>query len=135
MNKSLSKYPFCKQLDSMDCGPACVKMVAQYYQKNYPLQFLREKSFITRMGVSMAGMSHAAEYIGIRTLGVKVPIEKLIAEAPFPCILHWNQIHFVVLYSVTKRPFSKERIFTIGDPAVGIVKIPESTFKNCWITD
>jgi ATP-binding cassette subfamily B protein len=75
-------------------------MIAKHYGRHYTLQNLREKSFITREGVSMLGISDAAESIGMHTVGVKITLEQLIHEAPLPCILHWNQNHFVVLYRI-----------------------------------
>ena len=97
-----SFHHYC-QLDAMDCGPTCLRMIAKYYGRNYTLQSLREKSFITREGFSMQGISEAAESIGFRTTGVKITLEQLIKEAPLPCILHWNQSHFVVLYDIKKK--------------------------------
>lgn len=67
-------FPFYKQLDSMDCGPACLRMVAKHHGKNYSIQFLREKSYIDRAGVSLKGIAEAAETIGLRTLAVKVAL-------------------------------------------------------------
>jgi len=92
----------------MDCGATCLRMVAKYYGKTFSNQFLRERSFITREGVSMLGISDAAEYIGFRTQGAKISLAQLI-EAPLPCILHWNQNHFVVLYKVKKKARHSER--------------------------
>jgi ATP-binding cassette subfamily B protein len=74
MTKSLPRYT---QLDAMDCGATCLRMVAKYYGKSYSNQFLREKSFITREGVSILGISDAAESIGFRTQGVKIYLEQL----------------------------------------------------------
>ena len=71
------KFPFFKQLDEMDCGPTCLRMIAKHYGKIYSLQKLRDKCSISREGVSILGISDAAEAIGFRTLGVKIPIEKL----------------------------------------------------------
>jgi ATP-binding cassette subfamily B protein len=59
-------FPFYKQLESMDCGPSCLRMIAKYYGKSYSLQSLRSKSFITRSGVSILGISDAAESSGLR---------------------------------------------------------------------
>ena len=97
-------FPNHTQLDAMDCGATCLRMVAKYYGKTFSNQFLREKSYITREGVSMLGISEAAEYIGFRTQGVKIPLTQLL-EAPLPCILHWNQNHFVVLYAIKRNTF------------------------------
>ena len=99
------------QLESADCGPTCLRMIAKYYGRNYSIQYLRERAFITREGVSMLGISDAAEQIGFRTMGVKISLEQLRKEVPLPCILHWNQRHFVVLYKV------KNGKYYIADPA------------------
>jgi len=96
-------FPFYSQLDAMDCGPTCLRMVAKYYGKTYTLQNLRDKSGISREGVSLQGISEAAEQIGFRTLGVKVDFDKLVNDVPLPCIVHWKQAHFVVLYGIKKR--------------------------------
>lgn len=81
----------------MDCGPACLRMIAKYYGKHYTLQTLRKKCYITHEGVSMLGISEAAESIGFRSLGVRLDVDELEKNASLPCILHWNQNHFVVL--------------------------------------
>ena len=100
MNKS---FPHYTQLDAMDCGPTCLRMIAKHYGRSYTLQTLRERSFITREGVSMLGISDAAESIGMHTQGVRITLEQLMEDVPLPCILHWNQNHFVVLYKIGKK--------------------------------
>ncbi len=95
-------FPFYKQLDSMDCGPSCLRMIAKHYGKSYSLQYLRYRSFITKSGVSMLGISDAAENIGFRTRGYRLTWEQLRDEVPLPCIVHWNQRHFVVVYRIRK---------------------------------
>ena len=86
----MKPFPHYIQHDAMDCGPTCLRMVAAFHGKRYSLEGLREKSFITREGVSMLGISEAAEKIGFRSICVQVSYEKL-KEAPLPCIVHWNQ--------------------------------------------
>ncbi|RGE95910.1 cysteine peptidase family C39 domain-containing protein, partial [Phocaeicola massiliensis] len=98
----MKTFPHYLQLDAMDCGPTCLRMIARYYGKNYSLQTLRERSFITREGVSMLGISDAAESIGFRTSGVRITLKQLEEDVPLPCILHWNQNHFVVCYDIRK---------------------------------
>jgi ATP-binding cassette subfamily B protein len=88
------------QLDQMDCGPTCLRMIAKHYGRQYSLQTLREKSQIGKEGVSLLGISEAAEAIGFRTLGARISIEKLAREAALPCIVHWQQNHFVVVYDI-----------------------------------
>ena len=87
----MSDFPHYRQLDLIDCGPTCLRMIAKYYKKNYSIQYFRKHSFISRNGVSMLGISDVAEQIGFRTRGVKITLEQLRTEVPLPCVLHWNQ--------------------------------------------
>jgi ATP-binding cassette, subfamily B, bacterial len=126
-------FPFYKQLDAMDCGPTCLRMVAKHYGKNYSTSFLREQCFITREGVSLLGISEAAERIGFKTVSSTLSFEQLDEEVPLPCILHWNQRHFVVLppqdYNI-KNP--KQKIL-VADPAHGLIKLDRETFLKSWL--
>lgn len=122
----MDTFPHYHQLESADCGPSCLRMIAKYYGRNYSVQYLREQAFITREGVSMLGISDAAERIGFRTMGVKVTLEQLRAEVPLPCVLHWNQNHFVVLYKV------KNGKYYIADPATKKLVYEESELACCW---
>lgn len=115
----------------MDCGPACLRMIAKYYGKHYTLQTLRKKCYITHEGVSMLGISEAAESIGFRSLGVRLDVDELEKNASLPCILHWNQNHFVVLYKV-KKCRGGQSIFHIADPASKCVKYDQEEFEKCW---
>lgn len=118
-------FPFYQQLDTMDCGPTCLRIVAKYYGRSYTLQKLREKCFINREGVSLLGISDAAESIGFRTQGVRITFPQLINDLSFPVILHWNQNHFVVCYGIKKKKGfretnrKREYEFKISDPARG----------------
>lgn len=125
-------FPFTKQLDAMDCGPACLKMVAAYYGKKYSVQKLRKAAYITREGVSLLGISDAAESIGFRTLGVRIDFEKLVQENPLPCIVHWQQKHFVVVYRIEKK--KNDFIVHVADPAHGLIKYSKSEFLKGWIS-
>lgn len=91
-------FPFYKQYDSMDCGPACLRMVAKHYNKDLSLQELRYKSQIGKEGVNLLGISEAATAIGFHAEAIKLNLFSLITKASLPSILHWNQNHFVVLY-------------------------------------
>jgi ATP-binding cassette, subfamily B, bacterial len=84
-------------------------MVAKYYGKSYTLQSLRSKSFITKSGVSMLGISDAAESVGFRTRGYRLTWEQLRDDVPLPCIVHWNQRHFVVVYEIKKKAMGLRR--------------------------
>jgi ATP-binding cassette subfamily B protein len=124
----MPKFPHYQQYDAMDCGPACLRMVAKHYGKNYSLQTLRDRSYITREGVSMLGISDAAESIGFRTMGVRISWEQLVNEAPMPCIAHWKQNHFVVVYKI-----KKDTVY-VSDPASGRIKFPKEEFIRNWAT-
>lgn len=117
----------------MDCGPSCLRMIARYYGRSYSLQTLRHRSFITREGVSMLGISDAAESIGMRTMGARLTMAQLIEGVQLPCILHWNQCHFVVCYKI-KRNRRGHFVFYIADPASQLVKYDEETVRKCWLT-
>ena len=129
----MKPFPHYTQLDAMDCGPTCLRMIAKYYGRNYTLQNLRERSFITREGVSMLGISDAAEHIGFHTVGVKITFEQLANEANFPCILHWNQSHFVVCYGIKKKR-NGDYAIQIADPASEKYTMNKEEFLRCWIS-
>jgi ATP-binding cassette, subfamily B, bacterial len=123
-------FPHFQQPDAMDCGPTCLRMVAAFHGKRFKIGTLRERSYLSRDGVSMLGIAQAAESIGFRTMGVKLNTHQLSREAPLPAIIHWLQDHFVVLYKVTGK---KEReIYHIADPAGGLIRLSRKEFQRCW---
>ena len=123
----MKKFPFFRQLDQMDCGPTCLKMIAKHYGKNYSVEYLRTKSHITRNGVSFLGLSQAAEAIGIKTLSVNIDFEKLRDDAPLPCIAHWKQKHFVVVYK------TDSRYIYVANPSIGLLKYRHDKFQEGWL--
>jgi len=78
----MAGFPFYKQLDAMDCGPTCLRMIAKYHGKAYSLPFLREKCYIDKAGVSLAGMSEGAELIGLRTIGCSLALCSALESKP-----------------------------------------------------
>jgi len=119
-------FPFVKQPDAMDCGPACLKMVAEFYKMSFSLDSLRKKCFITREGVSFLGLSEAADSLGFRTIGVRIPFDLLNENVPLPCIVHWRQKHFIVVYKI------KNNKIWVADPAVGLLKLTREEFISNW---
>lgn len=117
----------------MDCGPTCLRMVAKHYGKQYSLEYLREQSFITREGVSLLGIGEAAEKIGFRTHAIKTNFEQLDENVPLPCILHWNQNHFVVLPPQDYDRDKKNQKILVADPGHGMVKMDKETFLQSWM--
>ena len=122
----MSSFPFYKQLDAMDCGPTCLRMVASFYGKEYSLEELRALSHAGRTGVSLMGVSEAAEQIGLRSIGVSVTLNELKEQVPLPAIIHWGQNHFVVLYKI------KNDKYWIANPAVGLEKYKKEDFLKKW---
>ena len=123
----LRKFPFYRQLDQMDCGPTCLRMVAKYHGRSIPIDFLRKRANITREGVSLGGIAEAAEDIGLHTLAVSIDYKTLDEEVPLPCIAHWRQRHFVVVYKI-----KKDTVY-VADPAHGLVKYHKNDFIQGWI--
>ncbi|WP_456312736.1 peptidase domain-containing ABC transporter [Pseudomonas shirazensis] len=122
----MKKFTNYKQADYKDCGPTCLKIIAKHYGKTIHIQELRDSSETTREGSNLLFLSDAAEKIGFRTLGVKLSVKRL-EEAPLPCILHWNQNHYVVLYKI------KRGIYYISDPAFGLIEYNQKDFIKFWI--
>lgn len=127
----MKRFPHFTQADSKDCGPTCLKIIAKYYGKIFKIQDLRDYSETNRDGSNLLLLSDAAEKIGFRTIGVKISLEKL-QEVPLPCILHWNKVHFVVLYSIRCRK-SKIQKICISDPAIGLIEYTAEEFLKFWI--
>lgn len=126
----VNKFPCDRQMDIMDCGPACLKMIAKHYGKYYSLQYLRDKCGISKEGVSMLDLSHAAESIGLRSLSLKSNITELIEKIPLPVIVHWNDSHFVVVYKTNVRSNN----LYVSDPAKGHIRYSKEEFSKNWIT-
>jgi len=121
-----NSFPHYIQPDSKDCGPMCLKIIAKHFKKTISLQKLRNLSETTREGSNLFCISEAAEKIGFHSLGVKISLETL-QEVPLPCILHWNKVHFVVLYKI------KKQTYYISDPAHGLLKYNQQKFLKNWI--
>ena len=121
-------FPFYKQHDSMQCGITCLQMICKYNGKEYSLESLSRYCFATTEGVSMLGISEAANKLGLHTICGRITMEQL-PQAPLPCILHWSQNHFVILYKI-----KNNKKFYIADPGKGLVTYTEKEFKNHWIS-
>jgi ATP-binding cassette subfamily B protein len=106
-------------------------MISKYYGKTFSLDTLRQRSEYTRQGVSMLGISNAAESIGFKSLGAKLSFQEL-CEAPLPCIVHWNQNHFVVVYKI-KRTGKRIKIY-VADPAARLAAFTPEEFNRSWIS-
>jgi ATP-binding cassette, subfamily B, bacterial len=130
----MDRFPFVSQLDSMDCGPACLKMVAKHHGRDFPLPYLRERCHIDRAGVSVLGIVKAAEAIELKSIVTMVPFkagsqDATLATAPKPVIAHWNQNHFVVVYHMS------DTHVWIADPGAGKHKLTYEEFNKSWLSE
>ena len=119
---------FIKQHDSMQCGVACLQMICEYYHKKYSISYLSSLCNTTTEGISMLSIRDTAFALGLESNCGKVHI-KGIKKISSPCILHWNQNHFVVLYKV-----KKGKTFYIADPGKGLIKYNLEEFKKHWVS-
>ena len=132
MKSKQKGFPFVKQPDAMDCGPASLVMIAQHYGRHYTLEHLRERCSLARDGVSLLGISKAAEEIGFRTVGGRLTFDKLAEKALLPCIVHWNQEHFVVVYAIRKQ--RKDYTVFVADPGKGLLTYSREEFCEHWVS-
>lgn len=122
----LHRFPVDYQMDSQDCGPACLKIIAKYFGRFYSLQYLRDRCGITKQGVSLENLSTGAESLGLRTLAIKCTLDDIINKIPFPAILFWRDSHFIVVYHANKK------YIWVSDPAKGRIKYTHEDFKAGW---
>ncbi len=127
-------FPLYRQHDTMDCGPTCLRMIAQFYGRSFSASYLRTHCHIDREGVSMRGIANAAEKIGFRTLSIKVPFTGVgeipgLRQAPLPLIVHWQQKHFVVVFRMN------QHFIWIADPVGQKIRLTRREFLDCWLSD
>lgn len=120
-------FPVFRQKEEIDCGPACLFMLASFYKKNISFNELKEKCQMVENGTTLSSLSRTAEEIGFETNCVKLNLTKLF-DVQLPAILHWNKNHYVVLYKIVQDKFY------LADPAWGLVHYDTNTFKKKWIS-
>lgn len=125
------KFPSYIQHESMDCGPACLSMITAFYGIKWPLQSIKDKCHISRQGISLLNLSSVAQSIGFNTEGVRLSFSELYNSTSLPCIAHWDQHHFVVLYKIKKGRKGEYCVY-ISDPAVGLIKYSMDEFMQHW---
>lgn len=127
------KIKLKRQLDVADCGAACLQMIAGYYGRKISLISIKDKIFVSRYGVSLLNVARGAESLGFHAINAKLSLDYLKKNKPFPCILHINDEHFVILHSITKKIFSKIYYYHLADPAYGLTKLDEGEFSRSWL--
>lgn len=123
-----TNFGFINQSYELDCGPTCIAMISKFHGHTVNIEKIRQYTQLSKEGTNLYGISDAAEQIGFRTLSVEISFEKLISEAPLPCIVHWEQNHFVVV-----TPNSTEKKVEIADPAIGLIKYTKQEFCSKWL--
>ena len=121
------------QKDAMDCGPACLQMIVKHSGKFIKQEKLQKICSLSKNGVSLLGISEAAEKIGFRSIGVRLSWDQIANEAHLPCIVHWKQNHFVVVYKITGK--GKKIKVWVADPAHGLIKYTREEFLRSWLSD
>jgi len=121
-------FPFFLQHDTMDCGPACIRIIAKYYGCTFSMAELKKLTSVSKEGVSLLSISKAAETIGFKSTGAKISFEILLKHSLLPCVVHWNQNHFVVLYKISRGKFY------ISDPGKGKLIYKKNDFLKSWIS-
>ena len=122
-----------RQRNAMDCGPSCLAMIAEHYGRTVQQEQLHHYCSLGKNGVSLLGISKAAENIGFKTVGGRLSFDILANELPFPCIVHWNQNHFVVVYNIRKRKGNRYEVY-VADPGKGLVTYTKEEFCEHWVS-
>ena len=131
MIQNIYKFHLIRQTDSMDCGAACLAMIINYYGRK-----IRQDAIyynLSKDGISLLGISKVAEFYNIKTIGGLINFHSLSEKAKLPCIVHWNQNHFVVVYKIKKHKKGKYTIF-IADPGKGLVTYTKEEFCEHWVS-
>lgn len=123
----MKKFPNYRQLDNKDCGLTCLQIISKHYGKFFSLQDIRDISSVSKEGLSLYELGLTSERLGLKSLPVKVEFEKLTDNIPLPCIAHWRNNHYVVVYKITAN-----KVY-ISDPRLGIVKYSHREFMEGWL--
>ena len=124
----MNSFPIVFQHDTMLCGVTCLQMVCEYYKRKYTGNYLSSLCHATAEGVSLLGLRETAVQLGLDCECGRISIDSM-ESLDMPCILHWNQNHFVVLYKV-----KKGKKFYVADPGKGLIKYDLEEFKSHWIS-
>ena len=113
----------------MQCGISCMSMICHFYGKKLSIQSLEKYCHASKEGVSLKGLADLCDVLKLEYTAGRVSVLELL-ECPLPCVLHWNQNHFVVLYKIDRNGCR----FWIADPAKGKYKLSKEEFSNHWLS-
>lgn len=122
------RFPFTRQHESKDCGPACLQMICKYYKRFYEMEYLRDICGIKKEGISVYDFIKASEKIGLKSQAYKLSYWKFRNEIPLPCVVHWRNHHFIVVYKITSK------YIYASDPQNGLCRFSLRDFANGWLT-
>ncbi|MCJ8153284.1 peptidase domain-containing ABC transporter [Chryseobacterium sp. SSA4.19] len=123
----MKKFPNYRQLDNKDCGLTCLQIISKHYGKFFSIQDIRDLSSVSKEGLSLYELGLTSERLGLKSLPVKVEFEKLANNIPLPCVAHWRNNHYVVLYNI-----SASKVY-VSDPKLGMVKYSHKEFMEGWL--
>jgi len=126
MTFGTNHFPNYRQLDQMDCGPTCVKIIAKHFGKEYNLEYLRQISNLQKGGASLAGISEALDAVGIDAVGIRADFVELVNDVPLPAIAHWENNHFIVIHRTSIK------FIYVSDPAIGLIRYNHKEFIEKW---
>lgn len=126
LTKGVAKVPVIMQMEALECGAACLAMVAAYYGKWVPLEQVRRDCGVSRDGSNARNVLVAARSYGFAAKGYRYEPDSLRTDGQFPCIIHWNMEHFVVLNG-----FTKDKA-VLNDPARGLVSVSMEEFDRSF---
>lgn len=126
-------FTLVRQRDAKDCGPSCLAMIVKHYGGSFNINSIRTDCALNREGVSLLGISKAAEELGFKSVGGRLSFSSLASEALLPCIVHWSQNHFVVVYKVKNQKKGDCTIY-VADPGKGLVYYTKEEFCEHWVS-
>lgn len=126
-------FTLVRQRDAKDCGPSCLAMIVKHYGGSFNINSIRTDCALNREGVSLLGISKAAEELGFKSVGGRLSFSSLASEALLPCIVHWSQNHFVVVYKVKNQKKGDCTIY-VADPGKGLVSYTKEEFCEHWVS-
>ncbi|RBL89290.1 ABC transporter ATP-binding protein [Chitinophaga flava] len=119
-------FPFFKQIDQFDCGPACLKIISKYFGRNFSSEHLRDICNITPDGITIKSLMKGAEALGFKTVPASITYEVLEKKAPLPCVTYWRDRHFLVVYEF------KNGQVKVADPSHGLITYSKQDFMEAW---
>lgn len=120
-------FPHYFQLSSNDCGHTCLQIICKYYGKYYDLEYIKRITGTNKAGVTAYDLIKASERLGYKSIPFSISYYKFRSLVPLPCIVHWQDSHFIVVYKITKK-----HVF-VSDPAIGLKKMSLKEFANGWL--